>query len=54
VEPGGLARAVRAPLADRDRLMAIAASAREHVLAWHTPDKLARYVVKSTLAMANK
>jgi hypothetical protein len=54
VEPGGLGRAVRAALLDRERLMAIAAAAREHVLAWHTPKALARYIVETTLQMAGK
>ncbi|MDR3459439.1 MAG: glycosyltransferase [Verrucomicrobiae bacterium] len=54
VEPGGLARAVRTALADRDRLMTMAAAAREHVLAWHTPQALARYIVETTLQMAGR
>ncbi len=52
VEPGGLSQAIRAALADRDRLLAIAAAAREHVLVWHTHETLARYVVETTLQMA--
>jgi hypothetical protein len=48
-EAGGLARAVRAALADRDRLIALAAAARAHVLAHHTPAAIARYVVETTL-----
>jgi hypothetical protein len=54
VEPGGLGRAVRAALQNRERLMAMAAAAREHVLAWHTPKALARYIVETTLQMAGK
>jgi glycosyltransferase involved in cell wall biosynthesis len=52
VEPGGLTRAVRRALADRDRLMTLAAAAREHVLKWHTPTAIARYIVETTLQMA--
>ena len=48
-EPGHLGRAVRAALADRPRLMALAAAARAHVLAYHTPASIARYVVETTL-----
>lgn len=52
VEPGGLAAAVRSALADRTRLVAMAAAAREHVLAHHTPAAVARYVVETTLEKA--
>jgi hypothetical protein len=45
VEPGGLTRAVRTALADHDRLRAIAAAAREHVQAFHTPAAIARHIV---------
>jgi hypothetical protein len=48
-EPGGLTRAVKAALADRGRLTAIAAAARAHVLAHHTPAAIARYVIETTL-----
>ncbi|CAL8968831.1 hypothetical protein RHODGE_RHODGE_01147 [Rhodoplanes serenus] len=48
-EPGGLARAVRAALAAPDRLAAIAAAGRAHVLAHHTPAAIARHVVATTL-----
>jgi hypothetical protein len=54
VEPGGLSRAVRAALRNRERLMAMAAAAREHVLAWHTPKALAQYIVETTLQLAGK
>ena len=54
VEPGGLSRAVRAALSDRNRLVTMAAAARDHVLAWHTPKAIARYVVESTLQMSQK
>jgi hypothetical protein len=43
-EPGGLSRAVRSALADKPRLAQMAAAAKGHVLANHTPDALARYV----------
>jgi len=49
VEPGGLSRRIRSALADRARLLAIAAAGRAHVLAHHTPAAIARYVVESTL-----
>jgi hypothetical protein len=52
VEPGGLTRAVRAALADRARLRAIGAAAREHVLAFHTPAAIARHVVDAAAAIA--
>jgi len=54
VESGELTRAVKLALADRGRLMTIAAAAREHVLTWHTPNALARYIVETTLQMAGK
>lgn len=54
VEPGGLSRAVRAGLANRDRLAAMAAAAREHVLTWHTPKAIARHIVETALQMAGK
>jgi hypothetical protein len=54
VEPGGLSRAVRGALVNRDRLMTMAAAAREHVQTWHTPKALARYIVETTLKLAGK
>jgi hypothetical protein len=54
VEPGGLTRAVRAALADRARLRAIGATAREHVRAFHTPAAIARHVVEAAAAMARR
>jgi hypothetical protein len=45
-EPGGLTRAVLAALRDKDALTRIAAAGREHVMAHHTPQALARYVVE--------
>jgi hypothetical protein len=50
-EPGGLTRAVRAALADKDALARIAAAGRAHVLAHHTPAALARHVVETALAL---
>jgi glycosyltransferase involved in cell wall biosynthesis len=44
-EPGGLARAVLAALADKPALARIAEAGRSHVLVHHTPAALARYVV---------
>lgn len=49
VEPGGLTRAVRVALADRVRLMRMAAAAREHVLAWYMPQAMARHMAEATL-----
>ena len=49
VEPGELTRVIEAALADRNRLMSIAAAARAHVLAHHTPTAIARYMVETTL-----
>jgi Glycosyl transferases group 1 len=54
VEPGGLTRAVRAALADRARLRAIGAAAREHVQAFHTPAAIARHVVDAAAAIAGR
>jgi hypothetical protein len=51
VEPGGLARAVRAALADKPALARIAAAARAHVMAHHTPQALARHVVETARAL---
>ena len=51
VEPGGLARAVTAALADKDALARIAAAAQAHVMAHHTPRALAAYVVAEARAL---
>ncbi|MGH6957804.1 MAG: glycosyltransferase [Caulobacteraceae bacterium] len=48
-EPGGLANAVRRALADKPALARMAEAAKAHVLAHHTPESLARYVVEETL-----
>ena len=47
VEPGGLTRAVTAALADKPALAKMAAAAQAHVMAHHTPQALARYVVEA-------
>lgn len=52
VEPGGLTRAIRAALADRHRLLVMAAAARAHVLQWHTPAAIGRHIVETVLAMS--
>lgn len=52
-EPGGLTRAIQAALADKARLTRIAAAGRAHVLAHHTADAIARYVVETSLAEVN-
>jgi hypothetical protein len=49
-EPGGLTRAVLAALKDKDALAQIAAAGREHVMAHHTPQALARHVVETARA----
>jgi glycosyltransferase involved in cell wall biosynthesis len=54
LEPGALARAVRRTLENRERLLAMAQAARQHVLHYHTPTALARYVVRSTLAAGGR
>jgi hypothetical protein len=46
-EPGGLTRAVLAALADKDALARIAEAGRAHMMAHHTPEALARYVVET-------
>jgi Glycosyl transferases group 1 len=50
VEPGELARTVRAALADRDRLRAIGRAARDHVRAYHTPTAIARHVAGTAIS----
>ena len=49
VEPGGLAAAVRAALADKERLVRMADAARQHVLAHHTDRARIEYVVTTVL-----
>lgn len=53
-EPGELTRAVKAALADRDRLRAIGAAARDHVLSFHTPAEIARHVVDTAMNIARR
>ena len=54
VEPGNLTDVVRSALSDRPRLRAIAEASRRHVLAFHTPEVIARHVVDATLAAAGR
>jgi hypothetical protein len=51
-EPGSLTRTVEMALADRARLIGMARSARQFVLAEHTFSSLGRYVAETTLAQA--
>jgi hypothetical protein len=51
-EPGSLTRTVETALADRARLIEMARSARQFVLAEHTFSSLGRYVAETTLAQA--
>jgi hypothetical protein len=51
VEPGGLTRALTAALADKPALARMAAAAQAHVMAHHTPDALARYVVEEARSL---
>jgi hypothetical protein len=48
-EAGGLARAIRAAIADRPAMARIAARARRHVLDHHTPEAIARRMVTEAL-----
>jgi hypothetical protein len=50
VEPGELARSVRAGLEDRPRLGWMGAAARDHVLRHHTLERLCEHVVATGLA----
>jgi hypothetical protein len=52
VEPGELTHAVTAALADRERLRAIGAAAREHVRAFHTHTAIARHIVDAAAEIA--
>jgi Glycosyl transferases group 1 len=47
--PGELTRTIVAALADKDRLRAMASAGKAHVMAHHTPEALARYVIETTL-----
>jgi hypothetical protein len=53
-EPNELCRTVENALRDPERLAAIGAAARAHVLAYHTHAALARYVAEATLAAAGR
>ncbi len=50
VEAGGLTRAATAALSDRPHLEVMGRAARDHVLTHHTPEAIARYVVRTSLA----
>jgi hypothetical protein len=47
--PGALTGTIVEALADKDRLRAMARAGQSHVMAHHTPEALARYVVETTL-----
>jgi glycosyltransferase involved in cell wall biosynthesis len=47
--PGELTRTIVAALANKERLHAMASAGGSHVMAHHTPDALARYVIETTL-----
>lgn len=51
VEAGGLTRAALAALEDKTRLQTMAPAAREHVLAHHTPDAIARHMVETAIRL---
>jgi hypothetical protein len=51
--PGELTRTVVSALADKDRLRAMARVGKVHVMTHHTPEALARYVIGTTLDLAN-
>lgn len=48
-EPGGLTRCLEKALAEPERLPAMAAAGRDHVLKHHTYSKLCEYVVRETM-----
>jgi Glycosyl transferases group 1 len=49
-EPGALTQTIVAALADKARLQAMAQAGQAHVMAHHTPDALARYVIDASLS----
>jgi hypothetical protein len=49
VEEGELARAAIGALADKPRLEAMGRAARDHVFAHHTPEAIARHIVRTSL-----
>lgn len=53
-EPGALTRTIVSALADKERLQAMARAGQAHVMAHHTPEALARYVVETTLSAGGK
>jgi hypothetical protein len=54
VEPGGLARAAEAALADKERLRRMALAAREHVLAHHTTKAIVDFVIDEAAKIAHE
>ena len=52
VEGPGLARAIVAALADKARLVTMATAAREHVLRYHTVERLCEHIVATCLGIA--
>ena len=54
VEPGELTRTVAVALADRERLRAIGAAAREHVRAFHTHTAIAQHIVDAAAEIAGR
>ena len=51
IEEGGLTAAIREGLADKERLRVMAAAGKAHVLAYHTSQAVASYVVSTTLGL---
>lgn len=49
--PGGLTRAVLAALADKPKLLNMAAAARNHVIAHHTPEAIAELIASKAAAI---
>jgi hypothetical protein len=47
--PGDLTRTIVTALADKNRLRAMSRAGQSHVMTYHTPDALARYVIEMTL-----
>jgi hypothetical protein len=50
IEPGGLTRAATHALSDKAQLQAMADAAKAHVMSYHTPSAIARYVVSTGLS----
>jgi len=48
--PGGLTQTVLAALADKPRLLSMAAAARQHVIAHHTPEAIAELILSKAMA----